>query len=158
MSFKNKVFDLLTQDGEDDIEALAAYGLYKRHKRMWAKDFEAENGKPPTPEDDAQFARAVCTTDQLARYRKDAQDILIAFANQSIEDATPQIEVGAITTRIEKAAASIEQQSSFKQQIVSGLISTLITTAALILLAIGIRLFGIDVIDGVRELLPVHSP
>jgi hypothetical protein len=151
---KNEVFDLLGADG-NDIEALTAYALYKRHKRSWATEFEVKNSSKPKPEDDAAFARAVSTPDQLDRYRKDAQDILIAFANQTVDDARREISEEAITARIERAAREIGNQGSFKNQVLNGVTSTAITTLVLIILVIGIRLFGIDLIDGIGSIQPV---
>lgn len=154
---KNEVFDLLGAEG-DDIEALTAYALYKRHKRRWAAQFEATNGKKPDQSDDHAFAKAVSTEDQLDRYRKDAQDILIAFANQTVDDARAEIEAEAVTVRIEKAATEISSQGSLKNQIFSSIISTGITTVFLIIVVIGLRLFGIDVIDGLQAIdLPAEQ-
>jgi hypothetical protein len=146
---KNEVFDLLGAEG-DDIEALTAYALYKRHKRKWAADFEDCSGKKPTPQDDHAFAKAVSTHDQLDRYRKDAQDILISFANQTVVEARSDIEAEAITVRIEQAANEISGQSSFKNQILLSLVSTGITTLFLIVVVIGLRLFGLDVLTGLE--------
>lgn len=151
---KNQIFDLLGADG-NDIEALTAYALYKRHKRAWATEFQKINNRKPEPEDDAAFARAVSTTDQLDRYRKDAQDILIAFANQTVDEARNEISEEAITARIERAAREIGSQGSFKNQVLSGVTSTAITTLVLIILVIGIRLFGIDLIDGLGAIEPI---
>lgn len=149
MDNENKVFDLLGAEG-DDIEALTAYALYKRHKRRWAGEFEEANGTKPTALDDAAFAKAVSTSDQLDRYRKDAQDILIAFANQTVDDARPSIETDAISTRIEKAAATIEGQNSLGKQIWASLISTGVTTVFLIVVVVALALFGIDLLDGLE--------
>ena len=151
---KNKVFDLLGADG-NDIEALTAYALYKRHKRSWATGFLEKNGAKPSPTDDAAFAQAVSTPDQLDRYKKDAQDILIAFANQTVDEARSEIAEEAITARIERAASEISSQGSFRSQIFNGIISTAITTFVLIILVIGLRLFGIDLIDGLSSLEPL---
>lgn len=152
--YQNQIFDLLGAEG-DDIEALTAYALYKRHKRRWAAKFEADYGKKPSSEDDAAFAKAVATDDQLERYKKDARDILIAFANQTVDDARAQISEEAITVRIEDAARSVTSQGALKNQIFASIISTGITTVFLIIVVIGLRLFGIDVVDGLNSLEPL---
>lgn len=146
MTEKNPVFEALGVNS-GDVEALAAYGMYKCHKRAWARDFERSRGRPPTLEEDLAFARAVSTPDQLERYRKDAGDILIAFAAQSVEDARPVIEWEAVTVRIEQAAGRVEQRSSFAQQVGQGLVATAINTFVLIMLALGIRLMGVDLLS-----------
>lgn len=64
-----------------------------------------------------------------------------------MEDARPIIEQEAITARIEQAAAKVEQRSSFARQVGQGLVATAINTSVLIMLALGIRLFGIDLLS-----------
>lgn len=140
----NPVFDKLGAES-DDIEALTAYALYKRHKRAWAANFENEHGRKPNVAEDDAFAKVVSTDDQLERYRKDARDILIAFANQTVEDARPQISQEAITVRMEQAAAQISSQGSWGNQIATGVISSALMTVLLIILAVGMRVSGIDV-------------
>ncbi|WP_123640212.1 hypothetical protein [Histidinibacterium lentulum] len=151
MTSDNPVFDLLGAEG-DDIEALTAYGLYKRHKRAWAKEFTAANGSPPTSADDKAFAKVASTEDQLERYRKDARDILIAFANQTVDESRADIEREAITARIEKAATEVGSQTSFWKQVGFGIVATAINTLILIILAVGIRLSGIDFLDMLQEI------
>lgn len=147
----NPVFDLLGADG-DDIEALTAYALYKRHKRAWAKKFLNDHGTEPTPADDLAFANVASTSDQLERYRKDARDILIAFANQTVDEARPDIEREAITVRVEKAASEIGSKASFWKQVGFGIVATAINTLILIILAVGVRLAGIDFLDVLQEI------
>ena len=148
----NSVFDLLGVESDDDIEALTAYALYKRHKRAWAKEFAATHGAQPTVDDDKAFAKVASTQDQLERYRKDARDILIAFANQTVHEVRADIEQRAITARIEKAATELSSQRSFRKQVLSGIVATAINTICLIILAIGIRLFGIDLLNILQEI------
>ncbi|MCH8685743.1 hypothetical protein [Pedomonas mirosovicensis] len=151
MTEKNPVFEALGVDDENP-EALTAYGLYKCHKRAWARDFERSRGRPPTVEEDLAFARAVATADQLARYRKNADDLLIGFASRMVEDVRPVIEQEAITVRIEQAAAQVEQRSSFARQVGQGLIATAINTFVLVMLALGIRLLGVDLLSVLSQL------
>ena len=159
MASENKVFDLLGAAG-DDIEALTAYALYKRHKRSWASEFADQHGRNPTKDEDLAFARVASTADQLERYRKDARDILIAFANQTVDEARHDIGVEAITARIEKAATDVTTQGSFSNQVVNGIIASEIYTLVLIVLAVGIRLFGIDLMSAYQSLgtPPVAQP
>ena len=146
MTEKNPVFEVLRVDDENP-EALAAYGLYKCHKRAWAQDFKQRMGRSPTAEEDLAFARAVSTADQLERYRKDANDLLIAFANRAVDKARPLIEQEAITRRIEQVAEKVEQRSSFARQVGQGLVATAINTFVLVMLALGIRLMGVDLLS-----------
>lgn len=147
----NPVFDLLGEDGHD-IESLTAYALYKQHKRTWAADFQQQHGTPPSAADDAAFAKVASTYDQLNRYRKDARDILIAFANETVDDARPDIEREAITARIEKAAAEAGSQTTFWKQVQFGVVASAINTLILIVLAVGIRLTGVDFFEIMQSL------
>lgn len=151
-SSPNPIFDLLDV-GSGDIEGLVAYSLYKQHKRKWAADFETRTGQRPNQQDDAAFAAVACTEDQLKRYRQNAQDLIIAFANKVLEDARPEIEREAITSRIEASARTVSGSASFGKQLLTGLASSLITTFVLIVLTIAIALFGVDPLDGVSSLL-----
>lgn len=144
---RNPIFDHLVGENDSDLEALTAYALYKKHKRHWARNVEKTTGRLPTAAQDRDFFTAVATSDQLDRYRKDAQDILLAYANQMIVGARPQIEREAVEGRIDAAAKKIEQSGSFLSAIKAGVVSTLINTAILILLAVGIRLIGIDLLS-----------
>lgn len=149
---RNPIFDKLVGENDTDLEALTAYALYKKHKRKWARNIEQQTGKLPTAQQDTEFFQAVGTDDQLDRYRKDAQDILIAYANQMIENAIREISKDAIAGRIEAAAGKIEAQGTLWASVKSGFVSTLISTAVLILLAIGIRLVGIDLLSAYQNL------
>jgi len=149
---RNPIFDRLVGDNDTDLEALTAYALYKKHKRNWARDIEQETGSLPTPQQDTEFFKAVGTDDQLDRYRKDAQDILLAYANQMTENAAAEISKDAIRGRIEVAAQKIEGHGTFWSSVKSGIVSTLINTAVLILLAIGIRLIGVDLLSAYQSL------
>lgn len=149
---RNPIFDRLVGDNDSDLEALTAYALYKKHKRAWARDMEQTSGRLPTAAQDREFFTAVGTPDQLDRYRKDAQDILLAYANQMVIQARPEIEREAVEGRIDTAAKKIEQSGSFLASVRAGLVSTLINTAILILLAVGIRLIGIDLLSAYASL------
>lgn len=144
---RNPIFDHLVGENDADLEALTAYALYKKHKRAWARNIEETTGKLPTAAQDREFFTAVGTPDQLDRYRKDAQDILLAYANQMVVQARSQIEREAVEGRIDAAAKKIELSGSFWASIKAGVVSTLINTAILILLAVGIRLIGIDLLS-----------
>lgn len=142
----NPIFDRLVGENDSDLEALTAYALYKKHKRAWAREISAVSGKLPTVAQGREFYTAVGTEDQLDRYRKDAQDILLAYSQQMIDAAKPEIARQAISGRVEAAAGKIERAASFVNAVKSGVVSTLLNTAILIVLATGLRLFGIDLL------------
>ncbi|WP_151719331.1 hypothetical protein [Gemmobacter serpentinus] len=148
----NPIFDRLCADS-DDIESLVAYALYKKHKRDWAENYRKTHGSDPKTADDDAFASAVSTDGQLQLYRQNAQNLIIAFADQMVEEVKPDIEKEAITARIEAATAKISGAGSFAKQMLSGLTASLITTFVLIILTIASALFGVDPIDGLNELV-----
>lgn len=78
---------------------------------------------------------------------------MIAFANQVAEEERPEIEREAITARVEAAASAVSGSASFGKQVLTGLVSSLITTFVLIILTVASALFGVDPIDGVSNLL-----
>ena len=149
---RNPIFEKLVGDDNANIESLTAYALYKKHKREWAREIEIQTGSLPTHAQNIAFFQAVGTSDQLERYRKDARDILLAYANQMVEAAEPGIQARAIEGRIESASQKIEASTGIWMNIKAGIFSTLINTAMLILLAVGIRLFGIDLLSAYQNL------
>lgn len=152
-NLRSPLFGLLvTQDNELDIDGLVAYSLYKHHKREWCTQFEADKNRVPSLEEKLDFAKSVSTPGQLERYIKDAQDALGEFAGSLLDEERPEIEKEAITGRVEAAAQKIESQGTLAAQIKIGVVSTMISTFTLVALAIGIRLFGIDLIDGLQSL------
>lgn len=146
----NPMFGLLAGDDNDDIEGLVAYALYKRHKRAWANGIRSDESRDPTDEEEQGFARSNSTEDQCERYRKDAQDILIGFANSFVEDEKPIIEKEAITDKVSDAVQKIENSSSFYSLCKIGVTSTLISSSFLALLAFGTHAFGIDLVDALK--------
>jgi hypothetical protein len=141
---KSKVYDLLVSDPRD-IQSLVAYSLYKRHKRSWAAQYRSENDQEPDATADTAFAKSCSTDDQLERYRRDALDLLMAFADQMIEEATPEIEMSAIQDRI----AHI---SSFWRQLFSNTIVNVVTIVILLGLTLVAFFSGIDPIDAIKTI------
>lgn len=145
------MFDLLATENAG-IEGLIAYGLYKRDKRAWLFDYRDREGGDPTAENEREFLRVVRQDAQLERYRDEAQQRLISFAYEVVEEQKAEIERQAVAGRIEKLAQEISKKTGWRQQIISGIISSLITIAVTIILAAGIRLFGIDLLDALASL------
>lgn len=148
----NPIFERLVGSNDTDLEALTAYALYKKHKRAWARGMKDDTGKLPTSAQEREFYTAVGTPDQLDRYRKDAQDILLAYAQQMVEASRADIARQAIGDRIEAAAGRIENSGSFVSSVRSGIVSTLINTAVLMLLAVALKLWGIDLLSAYEGL------
>ena len=147
----NRVFDLLV-NGDGDVEGLLAYAYYKRHKRSWLFEFRDTLKREPSGAEAASFVNGACVADQLDRYRQQAEKALIAYATVYVDGARGEIEQGAVAGRIEAAAKRIEAASGFLPQLKVAVASTIVTTAILVILAIGVRLLGIDLIDAVSKL------
>ncbi|MFN3613535.1 MAG: hypothetical protein ACK4WC_03105 [Rubrimonas sp.] len=147
----NRAFDLLA-GADHDVEGLLAYAYYKRHKRAWLLEFQRARGRDPDPVEVRAFADGACVEDQLARYRQQAQNALVAYAGVYVDQAAPDIAREAVTARIEEAAGRIERQAELLPQVRVALVSTLMSTAILVVLAIGVRLMGIDLIEAVSNL------
>ncbi|CUH54412.1 hypothetical protein [Shimia marina] len=146
----NPMFSLLAGKDNEDVEGLIAYALYKRHKRSWATNFEEKNKRPPNNAEKAAFAETTSTEDSCERYRMNAQDILIGFANSFVEDERPGIEQEAIKGSVSDAVHGIKKAGSFWSLLKVGVVSTLVTSALLALLAFGTQVFGIDLIDALQ--------
>lgn len=124
---RNPIFDELAADSKD-IEGLVAYALYKRHKRTWASGFRERNQREPTPSEELDFAHSAGTPDQLDRYRKDAQDQLIAFGTGLIEQERPNIVAAALADRAGTVLSKMEGTASWKNIIITSIAATLVTT------------------------------
>lgn len=147
----NGAYDKLVRT-ENDIEGLLAYAYYKRHKRAWILAYREKNSRPPSSAELTVFSDGACVADQLERYRQQAVNVLVEYASVYVEQARKDIEREAVAGRIEESALRIEAQAALWPQIKVALGSTVITTGILILLAVGVRLFGIDLIDAVVKL------
>jgi hypothetical protein len=162
---RSPIYDLLVIDSTD-IESLVSYALYKKHKREWAKSFSERYSRFPSDADKTSFFEVVSTDDQLARYRKDAQDILVGFANVFVHDATPEIIQDALSDRIEKTCQEIEQkgvviqrlilsQGSLWSQVKINAFATGLTIIVLLALTSAAALFGVDPVVGFKRLLGI---
>lgn len=147
------MFDSLAAS-EDDIEGLLAFAYYQRHKRAWAQRFAAERGRIPSAPEELAFVDSVCVPDQLQRYRSEAQGALVAYGAVCVAEAREEIAREAITTRMEMAVEVVEASGALPAQVKASVVSTLLTTAILVLLAAGVRLMGIDLLDAMENIVP----
>lgn len=147
---KSPIFDRIIGENPDNVENLVAYALYKAHKRDWCAQFEKDNNRPPNSVDKLAFAGTAAIDSQIERYKKDAQDALGEYAGTLIDNERPYIEEEAISGRIEAAATRIESSGKFWKLVWQTVISSLLTTGILVILAFGVEIFGIDLIDSLR--------
>ena len=137
---------------------MVAYALYKRHKREWAREVREKTGGDPTPEQDAEFAGVVATESSLQRFRDSAGDMLVAFANQVVDDERPSIEEDAVPKRVEAAVTSFERSNALWRQFLVSLVTSIVTIAVLVLFTLSAGVFGIDVVDESSLLKTTSEP
>lgn len=152
----NPVFELLVDNEEDKITGYVAYALYKQKKRDWIVDFKERRGTPPSDAEFDEYNKAECLPRNLEMLRRDAQSVLAAYSTEIVaaeleslkEKARNDVEQG----RLDAALRTIEAQNSFSRQVGVALVSTLLTTIILIIIAVALALFGVDVFDGAARL------
>lgn len=134
---------------DTDIVGLIAYALYKQRKRDWIIDFKRENGGiQPEKESIAEFERAMLLENSVFDLKSKAESALIAYAESLLEERRPRIREEALTSEFVSDKDVIIQSQSFWRQVLQAFIVSVVTTALLVLLAISIGIFGIDIIDG----------
>lgn len=152
----NPVFELLVDNEEDKITGYVAYALYKQKKRDWIVDFKERRGTLPSDAEFDEYNKAECLPRNLEMLRRDAQSVLAAYSTEIVaaeleslkEKARNDVEQG----RLDAALRTIEAQNSFSRQVGVALVSTLLTTIIIIIIAVALALFGVDVFDGAARL------
>lgn len=131
----NDVFEKFVEPEDKDKSPLygfIAYGLYKWAKREWMIRHCAEhNGTAPTPAEIAIFS-ASWNEAMVEGKRIEAEKVLEEFANFVVSEAKPTIEKDAL-------------RGLFWHEVQAGLLVAVIWTGVLILVALALKLGGIDV-------------
>lgn len=149
----NPIFERLVAD-PNDLAGLAAYALYKDHKRRWL--LKLREKREPTKADEETFLAGVQAA--LDSYREQARDALVAYAEAYVSEVRGQIESDAIAGRIDSSARRIEDAGGWARQITVGVASSLVTTAVLVFLTLGAQIAGIDLLDYLSALSPDRAP
>ena len=131
----NSIFERIAID-DNDVVGLVAYGLYKSAKRDWILKHRERNGRRPDGQQLAYYHDAFVDTD-IDRFRIDAKNRLIGFAEVIVDARTPEIEARVRSEGIEAAKAAIileiGSRTKFWDQVkascVAWLISIFITAA-----------------------------
>ena len=147
----SRAFDTFVRDHEDDVAGLLAYALYKQRKREWLISHKEKNGgQEPTADQLATYEQSMLIPLQVDDLRANAVSVLAAYADGALEEQRPDIEKQAISQEVLGAREDIRNSASFINQLLQALIASVVTTAVLVLLAIAIGIFGIDLVDGGR--------
>jgi hypothetical protein len=134
--------DLSRPEGER-LQGLVAYALYKTAKREWAADVAARSRRRPTEEELANYQRTWTPT-LIASTRQQAEQALAVYAETVIEDATPEIRESAI-------------RGSFGKDVRAGVAAAFIYTILLVVIAVILRLVGVDALGVFEKIRPVIS-
>lgn len=134
------IFQRLVKD-QSDLVGLAAYGLYKHDKREWLIRLFEKHGRKPDKHDLDGYHDRFSDAD-MKRYRKQAEEKLISFAEVIVEDRRSEFEqeirgreLDGLRVRLE---AFIVRRTNAWTAILTNLIAWIVT----VLLAIAVFFFS----------------
>jgi hypothetical protein len=157
----NPLFERLVDD-EDEITGYVAYALYKQKKRDWIKDFKGRQGRSPTAQELDEYTQGEALPRNITSLKREARSILDAYATAITEDQYDKLKQQAfeetLISQVRETLGRIERMNSFWNQIKAAAVSTVLTTLVLIILSVGIWLFGVDAVDGAQKLRQVLPP
>ncbi|MEF2073113.1 hypothetical protein [Consotaella aegiceratis] len=116
----------------DMLPGMVAYCLYKIAKREWATDFFDRNGRKPNDSELADYIRTWTTT-RLAGAEKEAETVILTFANSVIEANEPTIREDAL-------------RGTFWSAVRASMTAAFFYTPLLIGFAVVLRFSGIDLL------------
>jgi len=128
-------------NGDDDLEGLLAFAIFKQHERRWEEKHLSEYGLQPSEMDRRTFIDSALTS--LFQYRGEASNALLAFADSAVEDRKRAIETEAIEGQISKA-------TSLPRAIFASIVGFLAVSALLVILSFVVSVLGIDLIDALK--------
>jgi hypothetical protein len=105
------IFERLVAD-QDDLAGLVAYGLYQRRKRQWIDREQARKSCLPS-EAEVRAYSGTFEDGALSSLKREAEQVLSAFAEDRIIDRFDDIQEGAFNAR------AIEELSNIKSDIKS---------------------------------------
>ncbi|MGA0595431.1 hypothetical protein [Enterovirga sp. CN4-39] len=123
----------LERGGDEQIQGLIAYGLYKVAKREWVRGISEVSGLKPTETQLADYA-ATWTESRLKGLEDQAQNALARFAEVVVEENTPSIREEALRGTSWKSIGT---------SIAANFIYTLLLIAIVVLL----RVAGVDLLS-----------
>jgi len=136
----NPAYERLVQS-DDDLVGLVAYGLYKQSKRDWIKRFFDRNGASPSNEQLMDYVDRYSDVD-LMRFRDQAEDMMLRFAEVMVEDRAPAIReeglTAALVQRLDGFGNLIRDNSSLKMNVAANIIANLILGGVTLILLLGV--------------------
>jgi hypothetical protein len=129
----SQIFEKFYDDDEDKVRGLIAYGLYKIAKREWHIQFKGEKGREPNLTEISDYT-AMWTQALLDGKRIEANDVMRAYSNTVIDNERPAIVESAL-------------RGTWSNTIIKNLASSAIYTLILILLALILKMAGVDILQ-----------
>ncbi|RWD17015.1 MAG: hypothetical protein EOS75_03810 [Mesorhizobium sp.] len=129
----NPIFSkLVGVDEDDELLGVVAYGLYKKAKSEWAASIAQQYHRPPTSEELKAYM-ATWTPSQLVNAKRNAAQVLSAYADSVISAEEPRILKDAL-------------KGSFWTAVSTGIVGSFLYTLILIAVALVLARSGIDLI------------
>ena len=138
----NTLYERLVDGSHDTVSGYVAYGIYKKAKREWLREFEARNERSPNGlEIDAYVAT---WTPQLIENVNDAAASALAeFAESVIADAQPGIVEDAL-------------KGSGVRSVLLSMLAALLYTVFLYCVALALKAGGIDLLGVLQNVGARH--
>ncbi|HSV28675.1 MAG TPA: hypothetical protein VLL76_03925 [Candidatus Omnitrophota bacterium] len=144
----NPVYERLVR-GDDDLVGLVAYGLYKQSKRDWIKRYFDKHGASPSDDLLLDYVDRYSDAD-LNRFREQAEDMMLRFAEVMVEDRAPLIReeglTAALSARLDAFGDLIRDNSGLKMNVAANILANLILGGVTLILVLGVY-FAPDIPD-----------
>ncbi|HZJ13200.1 MAG TPA: hypothetical protein VFD26_11250 [Methyloceanibacter sp.] len=136
----NPIFEKLVDQDGSETRGIIAYGFYKVAKREWAEKVHEEEGRAPTP-DALRAYIATWTPSRLEGVRKEADQLLAAYAENVIAEAEPRILKNAL-------------RGGFWRGVGASMVAAVLYTLILIAFATILAWSGVDLIGILKNTAP----
>lgn len=123
----------LEKEGDEQLQGLVAYGLYKISKREWVKQHFERHGRKPTYDELAGYA-ATWTESRLSGLEEQAEGALGQFASVIVDANAPAIREEALKGTTPKA-------------IWTSMVASFLYTLVLIGIVLALRYNGVDLLS-----------
>jgi hypothetical protein len=134
------IFQRLVKD-DGDLVGLAAYGLYKHDKREWLARFVERHGRRPDRRDLDDYQDRFSDAD-IKRYRKQAEEKMLSFAEVIVEDRRSDFEQEIRARELDGLRARLETFIDRRTSAWVAIGTNLVAWVVTVLLAIAVFFFS----------------
>jgi hypothetical protein len=127
------IYERFVDKAENPVLGLVAYGLYKKAKREWSKNFVEQNGRQPTDPERLSYMSSL-TDATVHAYNARATEVLASYAESVVNDATPRIREDAL-------------RGTFVKNVGVNISANIIYTILLIAFALILKFNGVDLLS-----------